>query len=216
MSKLECRCQGYHCTRGARIKYAHTASIIYHLEFTGLPGNIITNYYKRRSRLVYYALRTDGRRQPKKLVHCDMSPKKYGVEGLGSLGELLYMNGKLCWSSWENSHSCMALFTVVGWWSKKMCRWWSKKMCRLTKNHGSETLSIRGQVFAQNLSFSTKSTFFWICKIPDSVETSKSNFKSKFCWHSQQGPRASKKGISKFPKNEIEVSQITKNTRICK
>ena len=57
----------------------------------------------------------------------------------------------------------------------------------------TETLSIRGQVFAQNLNFSPKSTFFWICKIPDSVETLKSNFKSKFCWHGRRGPRASKK-----------------------
>ena len=30
------------------------------------------------------------------------------------------------------------------------------------------------------------------------------------------GSPCQQKGISKFPKNEIEVSQITKNTRICK
>ena len=59
----------------------------------------------------------------------------------------------------------------------------------------------RWQIFAQNLSFSTKSTFFWNCKIPDSVETLKSNFKLKFsCWHGRQGPHASKKEFRSFQK----------------
>ena len=73
-----------------------------------------------------------------------------------------------------------------------------------------QTLSIRGQVFAQNLNFSPKSTFFWICKIPDSVGTSKSNFKSKFCWHGRQGPRASKKEFRSFQKTKSKFLKSPK------
>ena len=53
---------------------------------------------------------------------------------------------------------------------------------------------------------STNSTFFWICKIPDSVETSKSNFKSKFCW----GPRATKKEFRSFQKTKSKFLKSQK------
>ena len=83
-------------------------------------------------------------------------------------------------------------------------------MSMLNLRIGVETLSIRGQVFAQNLNFSPKSTFFWICKIPDSVGTSKSNFKSKFCWHGRQGPRASKKEFRSFQKTKSKFLKSQK------
>ena len=64
--------------------------------------------------------------------------------------------------------------------------------------------------------FCTKSKFlhqihlFWNCKIPDSIETSKSNFKSKFCWHSQQGPHASKKEFRSFQKTKSKFLKSPK------
>ena len=85
-----------------------------------------------------------------------------------------------------------------------------QKYKRQNQTHGDKTFSIQGQVFTQNLSFSTKSTFFWIYKIPDSVETSKSNFKSKFCWHGRQGPRASKKEFRSFQKTKSKFLKSPK------
>ena len=64
--------------------------------------------------------------------------------------------------------------------------------------------------FHTRANFSTKCKYmhqiqlFWNHEIPDSVKTSKSNFKSKFCWHCPQGPCASKKEFRSFKKPKLK------------
>ena len=70
--------------------------------------------------------------------------------------------------------------------------------------------------FHTRVTFSTKSKFlhqiqlFWNCEIPDSVKTSKPNFKSKFFWHCPQGPHVSKKEFQSFQKTKSKFLKSPK------